>query len=95
MVRAVWNGTELGRSENTIEVEGNQYFPKEDIYLNYFKSSELHTRCPWKGIASYYHIVVDGKCNENAAWYYPEPKEKALMIKDCIAFWNGVEITSD
>jgi len=95
MVRAIWNGTELAKSENTIEVEGNQYFPKEDVKLSYFENSDYHTRCPWKGLASYYDVVVDGKRNEDAAWYYPDPLEKAEMIKDYIAFWRGVEILTD
>lgn len=95
MVRASWNGAELAKSENTIEVEGNQYFPKEDVNLDYFEKSDYHTRCPWKGLASYYSIVVDGQKNEDAAWYYPEPLEKATMITDYVAFWKGVDVSSD
>ena len=95
MISAIWNGTELAKSDKTIEIEGNQYFPKEDVNIEYFEDSDYQTRCPWKGLASYYHIVVDNKRNENAAWYYPEPLEKATMIKDYVAFWKGVEITVD
>jgi len=92
MVYANWNGTQLAKSDKTIVIEGNQYFPKEDVDPAFLESNDYHTRCPWKGLASYYDVVVDGKRNTNAAWYYPEPMEKAVMIKDYIAFWNGVEV---
>ena len=95
MVRAMWNGSELARSENTIEIEGNQYFPKEDVILDYFETIDYQTRCPWKGLAHYYDVVVDEKRNEAAAWYYPEPLKKAEMIKDYVAFWKGVQILID
>ena len=95
MVRAVWNGTELAKSDKTIVIEGNQYFPKEDVNPKFLEKSDYHTRCPWKGLASYYDVIVDDKRNKNAAWYYPEPLEKATMIKDYIAFWNGVEVQAD
>ena len=95
MYRAVWKGAELAKSAKTVEVEGNQYFPKEDVDFSFLEKSDYHTTCPWKGFASYYDVVVDGTRNENAAWYYPEPKEKATMIKDYVAFWKGVEVTKE
>lgn len=95
MVRAIWNGVELAKSENTIVVEGNQYFPKEDVDSTHLEQSDYHTRCHWKGLASYYHVVAGGKKNENAAWYYPEPLKEAQHIKDYIAFWKGVEVSTD
>jgi uncharacterized protein (DUF427 family) len=92
MYRAVWQDVELARSARTIEVEGNQYFPPEDVNLAYFSETDLHTKCPWKGLASYYSIEVEGKINENAAWFYPEPLEAAKQIKGYIAFWKGVQV---
>lgn len=92
MFIASWNNVELARSNATIEVEGNQYFPPEDVHLDYFSATDYHTKCPWKGLAYYYSITVDGKVNENAAWYYPEPLEKATHITGYIAFWNGVTV---
>lgn len=73
-------------------MEGNHYFPPDDVNNEYFEDSDYHTTCPWKGFASYYHIVVEGKRNENAAWYYPEPKEAAQRIKGYVAFWHGVDV---
>ena len=92
MPKAIWNGTILAQSDRTELVEGNQYFPPDSINKEYFRDSTTHTTCPWKGTASYYTIVVDGKENKDAAWYYPEPKEKANNIKDYIAFWKGVQV---
>jgi uncharacterized protein (DUF427 family) len=92
MQQAIWNDTILAESDNTVVVEGNHYFPPESINEAHFEPSDQRTTCPWKGRASYYDVVVDGKRNENAAWYYPDPKEKAAHIKDHVAFWNGVQV---
>jgi uncharacterized protein (DUF427 family) len=90
-VRASWHGTVLADSERTIIIEGNHYFPPEDVSTEYLSESSKHTTCPWKGEASYYDVVVDGDRNEAAAWYYPEPSEAAAEIRDYVAFWQGVE----
>ncbi|MGK7918203.1 MAG: DUF427 domain-containing protein [Prochloraceae cyanobacterium] len=92
MPKAIWNGSVLAESDKCEVVEGNQYFPPDSINQEYFQPSSTHTTCPWKGQASYYTIVVDGKENKDAAWYYPNPKEKAQNIKDHIAFWRGVTV---
>ena len=92
MAKAIWEGTLLADSDGTIEVEGNQYFPPDAINRTYFKPSDNHTTCPWKGLASYYDIDVSGKKNAGAAWYYPEPKSAAAQIKNYVAFWKGVKV---
>jgi uncharacterized protein (DUF427 family) len=92
MAKAMWEGAVLAESNQTVEVEGNQYFPPDAIKREYFKSSTHQSRCPWKGLASYYSIEVNGKQNRDAAWYYPEPKEPAAQIKDYVAFWKGVKV---
>ncbi len=91
-MKATWHGVTLAESDNTLVVEGNDYFPLESIQRQYFRASEHHTHCPWKGEASYYDIVVDGTVNQAAAWYYPEPKQAAANIKGRIAFWKGVAV---
>ena len=96
-MKAIWEGTVVAKSDATIVVEGNYYFPKESLVDQYFIPSETKSTCPWKGEASYYDIVVDGKVNENAAWYYPKPKDGSIETvgKDFtsyVAFWNGVEV---
>lgn len=92
MPKAVWRGATLAESDETIVVEGNHYFPPGSINLEYFVPTSHHTACPWKGQASYYTITVDGDKNENAAWYYPDPKAAAENIRDYVAFWHGVKV---
>ena len=92
MVKAMWSGRVLAESNAAVIVEGNQYFPMEAVKREYLKPSSHTTQCPWKGTAHYYHVEVDGMTNENAAWYYPEPKPAAAEIKNCVAFWKGVRV---
>jgi len=89
----MWNGTVIADSDETVNIEGNQYFPDKSVNKIFLMPSETHTVCHWKGTASYYDVVVDGKTNKDAAWYYPAPSSLAKKIKDYIAFWRGVEIT--
>ena len=90
MPKATWNGVLLAASDRCEVVEGNQYFPPDAINQAYFKESDTHTVCSWKGTASYYDVVVNGQTNKDAAWYYPEPKDAAKQIKGYVAFWHGV-----
>lgn len=91
-MKAIWNGKVIAESDKTINIEGNQYFPKESINKEFFNFSNLKTTCHWKGEASYFNVAVDGKENKDAAWYYPNPSGLADKIKDYVAFWRGVEI---
>lgn len=94
MPKAIWNGQAVAESDKYELVEGNVYFPPDSIRREYFTTSSHTTRCAWKGQAHYYNVVVDGKENKDAAWYYPQPSEAAKNIKDHVAFWHGVEVTS-
>lgn len=93
MAQATWNGVVIAESDDLVEVEGNQYFPRESLNDTYFSSSSTSTHCPWKGDAQYLTIEVDGKRNEDAAWFYPEPKDAAKQITGRVAFWRGVVIS--
>lgn len=93
-MKAIWNDTVIAESDDTVVVENNHYFPPESIKSDCFKPSDTRTNCPWKGIASYYTIEVEGRENKDAAWYYPDPSHAAMAIKNRIAFWKGVKITS-
>ena len=92
-MKAIWNGAVLAESDDTVVVEGNHYFPPEALNRAYFVESDHHTRCPWKGLASYYTVEVASERNANAAWYYPDPSDAARQIKDHVAFWKGVQVT--
>lgn len=89
---AKWNGQIIAESEKFELVEGNVYFPPDALKPEFFRESSYTTTCPWKGVAAYLDVYVDGKTNENAAWYYPEPKTAAANIKGHVAFWKGVEV---
>jgi uncharacterized protein (DUF427 family) len=91
-MKAIWNNSVLADSDATIVLENNHYFPADSIRKEYFKPSSTHTTCPWKGVASYYHLEVDGQENKDAAWYYPEASDLARQIKGRVAFWKGVEV---
>jgi uncharacterized protein (DUF427 family) len=95
MPKAVWNGAVIAEApENEIEiVEHNIYFPLERVKREYLKDSSHTTMCPWKGVASYYDVEVNGQVNKNAAWYYATPSEAAKAIKGRVAFWHGVEVS--
>ena len=91
-MKAIWNGVILAESDDTKVVEGNHYFPPDSIHREYFRDSDRHTTCPWKGLASYYDVVAGGETTRNAAWYYPEPKSAAAEIRDHVAFYGIVKV---
>jgi len=91
-MKATWENVVLAESEQTVVIEGNHYFPPDSIKREYFRSSDTHSTCPWNGIASYYHIHVGNQANQDAAWFYPEPKEAAKSIMNYVAFWRGVNV---
>lgn len=95
MATAKWNGKVIAQSANTVVVEGNHYFPPDSLRQEYFRDSDYHTTCGWKGTASYKSVEVDGKVNKDAAWYYPDPKPQAASIKGRFAFWKGVEVSAE
>ncbi|KOF02828.1 uncharacterized protein (DUF427 family) [Roseivirga ehrenbergii] len=91
-MKAIWNEEVIAESNDTIVIEGNHYFPHDSIKKEYFTKTDTHTTCPWKGVASYYTIEVNGSENPDAAWFYPETKEMAKGIKNYVAFWRGVKV---
>jgi len=93
MAKAVWNGEVLAESDQTEMVDGNHYFPRESLNDEYFRPSTATSVCGWKGTANYYDVVVADKTNEQAAWYYAEPKDAAENIRGYVAFWKGVEVS--
>jgi uncharacterized protein (DUF427 family) len=91
-MKATWEGVVLAESDDTVVVEGNHYFPDSSLSREHFRPSDTHTTCPWKGVASYYDVLVDGKVNKDAAWYYPTPKDAAKSVSGRVAFWKGVKV---
>jgi uncharacterized protein (DUF427 family) len=92
-MKAIWKDKVIAESDHTVVVEGNHYFPKEAVKAEYLQDSPTHTTCPWKGVASYFSLQVDGETNKDAAWYYPQAKEAAKNIEGYVAFWKGVKVS--
>lgn len=92
MVQAIWNGTVLADSSETVVVEGNHYFPRAHVVPDLLQESRSTSTCAWKGTARYYDVVAGDKINSDAAWFYPDPKPDASQIRDKIAFWKGVRV---
>ena len=91
-MKAIWKGTVIAESDDTVVVEGNHYFPESSLKREFVVASNHRSTCPWKGQARYYSLLVNGDLNPDAVWYYPEPLEAAAQIKGCVAFWKGVTI---
>ncbi|MGA7833431.1 MAG: DUF427 domain-containing protein [Terracidiphilus sp.] len=92
MARAIWNGKVIAESEKTVTMEGNLYFPESSLRREYFHPSTTTSMCPVKGQARYLNVLIDGEDNQDAAWYYPDPKPVARKIKGYVAFWRGVDV---
>ena len=92
-MKATWNNAVIADSDQTVVVDGNHYFPRESVDSQFLQESSATTVCGWKGTANYFDLVVDGNTNEQAAWYYADPKPEANQIKGYVAFWKGVEVT--
>lgn len=92
MAKAQWRGRTVAESDDIVVIEGNRYFPRVALDSGSFEPSTHTTTCGWKGVANYFHVVVDGQRNENAAWYYADPKPAAAEIKGRVAFWKGVQV---
>jgi uncharacterized protein (DUF427 family) len=91
-MKAIWNDKVIAESDDTVVVENNHYFPIDSVDRELLQDSDTTSVCPWKGTANYYDIVVDGKTNRDAAWYYAEPKDAAANIRGRVAFWKGVRV---
>lgn len=92
-MKAIWNNKIIAQSDKTVVIEGNHYFPKESLNMDYVQKSDLTSVCHWKGTANYYNLEIDGEVNAGAVWYYDDPSEMAKAIKDHVAFWKGVQIS--
>jgi len=92
-MKAAWNETVIAESDDTVMVEGNHYFPRDSITTEYFRNSDMTSRCPWKGEAGYFDVVIDGEINADAVWHYDRPKEAAQQIEGHVAFSKGVTVT--
>ncbi|MBC7800683.1 MAG: DUF427 domain-containing protein [Gemmatimonadaceae bacterium] len=93
-MKAVWNGQVVAESDDIVTVENNAYFPVASLRSEFVEASSHTSVCPWKGTASYLSLNVGGTRNQDAVWFYPEPKEAAANIRGRVAFWKGVTVSA-
>lgn len=92
MMHATWNGAVIAESDRTVVVEGNHYFPPDDVNFDLLRPRQVRSLCFWKGVARYYDLVIDGQVNRAAAWSYAHPSPLARKIRGHVAFWGGVRV---
>ena len=92
-MKAIWNGTVVAESDDTVVVEGDHYFPAASLKKECTLPSNTRTMCSSKGQASYWTLFVDGDANPDAVWSYPEPRDPANPVRGRVAFGKGVAIT--
>lgn len=92
MARAIWNGRVIAESDRTVELDGNVYFPESSLRREYFRPSSTTSTDPAKGLARFMTVVIDGQDNQDAAWYYPDPKPIARSVRGYVGFWRGIEV---
>lgn len=96
-MKAVWNGAVIAESDDTITIEGNEYFPPESVHREYLVPSDTSYTSTWKGECTYYSLMVDGEENKDMAWSYENPLPSAIEktgtdFTNYMAFWRGVEV---
>lgn len=96
-MKAVWNGAVIAESPDTITIENNEYFPPASVHREFLVPSDTPYTCPWKGVCTYYSLMVEGNELKDGAWTYEHPKEGAAEkvgqdFAGYVAFWRGVEI---
>jgi uncharacterized protein (DUF427 family) len=90
--KAVVGETIVAEATETQRVDGYEYFAPEAVNWELLEPSSRTSVCSWKGVASYYDVVVDGTRYPAAAWTYKDPSDAAGSIKGHIAFWHGVRV---
>jgi len=91
-MKAIWNGTIVAESDDTVCVEGNHYFPAACVKSEHLLHSNARSMCSWKGEVRYHNLFVEGDVKPDAVWYIPEPYEAAAELKGRVAFGPGVRI---
>jgi uncharacterized protein (DUF427 family) len=64
------------------------YFPREDVKNEWLVESDLSTNCPFKGDASYWSLVLDGKRYDGLVWSYQAPISGMEPITKLLSFFN-------
>ncbi len=72
------------------------YFPPDDVRADLLTPTDLRTRCPFKGEASYWTVTVGDQQADCVIWGYPDPLPGVEDIRDHMAFFSDrVEVTEE
>jgi uncharacterized protein (DUF427 family) len=93
-LRVVFHGVTIAETRRALRVLETShppvyYIPPEDIRMRHLVELSESSWCEWKGGASYYDVVVEGRRAERAAWTYHQPRAGYEAIKDHVAFYPG------
>lgn len=96
-IRVTFAGVTIADSHAALRVEETghspvHYLPAKDVRLDLMHRTDHHTRCPYKGEASYWTVEVPGESgsprrSENAVWAYPTPYDEVSRLAGYFAFY--------
>ncbi len=87
--------TVIATTDDPVIVEGYVYFPEHKVAEGVLIANKAKSLCFWKGIASYYDVATGDATLRSAAFTYRHPSPLARRIKGRVAFWNGVDVSTD
>lgn len=64
------------------------YIPKVDVRMELLRPTALRTRCPYKGEAVYWAVVLNGEVTDDIVWSYPSPIPECPKIENLVCFFN-------
>jgi len=67
------------------------YIPLDDIRRDLLVESDTVSRCPYKGIASYWSVKAGGQIYRDLAWSYRDPIPECPKIKGLVCFFQERE----
>ncbi len=91
---ATWQGKVIAKSDNTLEVGGYRYFPRDTVRMELLKVSPKTAsdlECP-HGV-QFYDVIENGKTSPRAAWSYEAPQPKMKTVDHWIGFWEDVAVS--
>lgn len=92
-MKATWHGRVIAESDQTLEVDGYEYFPREAVRMDLLRAvpkTQSDLACP-HGV-QFYDVAEGAARSERAAWSYEAPRASMKQVDHWISFWDDVEI---